>query len=195
MISVIHFVKLKIVRYCLKSLYSESEAKDILVSDIERWVASPSVNIVETLEQLFLKSEEFRSLFFYRLKIRNLRTEFLHFFYRPLPTLYICTRNIGPGLFIQHGFSTIIAAKSIGRNCWINQQVTIGFSDATHCPEIGDDVTINAGALIIGGVVIGDRAKIGAGAVVVKSVPSDCTVVGNPAYIVRRNGVRVTEKL
>ncbi len=98
-------------------------------------------------------------------------------------------------MFIQHGFATIISAKSIGRNCWINQQVTIGYTNATDCPTLGDNVVVNAGAIVIGNVTLGDRCRVGAGAVVVKSVPPDCTVVGNPARIVRRNGVRVDEAL
>ena len=108
-----------------------------------------------------------------------------------MPTLYILTDKIGKGLFIQHGFATIIAAKSIGDNCWINQQVTIGFSNKTASPEINDNVTINAGAKVIGGVRVGKNSIIGANAVVVKNVPDNCTVVGVPAQIIRRNGIRV----
>ncbi|HQO47908.1 MAG TPA: serine acetyltransferase, partial [Paludibacteraceae bacterium] len=110
-------------------------------------------------------------------------------------TLFIYTKDIGPGLYIQHGFATIISAKSIGKDCWINQQVTIGYSNATDCPVLGDNVTIPAGAKIIGKVHIGDNSTAGANAVVVKNVPSNCTVVGVPAYIVKRNGVKVFEKL
>ena len=58
-----------------------------------------------------------------------------------------------------------------------------------------DDITVGAGGKILGNCVIGDRVIVGANAVVVKDVPSDCTVVGVPAYIIRRNGKRVFEKL
>lgn len=107
-----------------------------------------------------------------------------------MDTLFLASNSIGPGLFIQHGFATIIAAKRIGANCWINQQVTVGYSNETDCPIIGDNVTICSGAKVIGGVTVGDNAKIGANAVVVKSVPSNVTMAGVPAKIVRRNGVR-----
>lgn len=110
-------------------------------------------------------------------------------------TLYILTNDIGPGLFIQHGFATVIAAKSIGKNCWINQQVTIGYSTASDTPVIGDHVTVNAGAKIIGNLKMGDHSIAGANAVVVKNVPEHCTVVGVPAYIIKRDGVKVKEKL
>ena len=99
------------------------------------------------------------------------------------------------GLFIQHGFATIIAAKSIGANCWINQQVTIGYSNNSDAPTIGNGVSISAGAKVLGDVTIGDYSKIGANAVVVKNVPANCTVVGVPAYIVKQDGVKVQKPL
>jgi len=112
-----------------------------------------------------------------------------------MPTLYIYTEDIGPGLFIQHGFATVITARKIGRNCWINQQVTIGFTNNTDRPTIGDNVIIYAGAKILGDVKVGDNSIVGANAVVLKDVPENCTVVGVPAYIVRRNGVKMRESL
>ncbi len=74
-------------------------------------------------------------------------------------------------------------------------QVTIGFSNADECPTIGDNVSVNAGGKVLGNVVVGKNAKIGANAVVVKNVPADTTVVGVPARIVRRAGMRVDEAL
>lgn len=103
-----------------------------------------------------------------------------------MSTLFIATPIIGEGLFIQHGFATIIAAKSIGKNCWINQQVTIGFSNATDCPEIHDNVTIYAGAKVLGKVVLGSNCVVGANAVVVKDVPENCVVGGVPAQVIKR---------
>lgn len=100
--------------------------------------------------------------------------------------MYIHTNDIGEGLFIQHGFSTIISAKKIGKNCWINQQVTIGFTNKTDSPVIGDNVTIYAGAILIGNITIGDNAVIGAGAIVVDDVPANCVVCSPKAKIVKR---------
>ncbi|MDR2010191.1 MAG: serine O-acetyltransferase [Bacteroidales bacterium] len=62
-------------------------------------------------------------------------------------------------------------------------------------PTIGNNVKIYAGAKLIGGIKVGDNVKIGANAVVVKDVPDNCTVVGVPAYIVRRDGVSIKENL
>lgn len=135
---------------------------------------------------------EFRNLFYHRVgPISNL----LNILCRKMSTLYITTETIGEGLFIQHGFATVIAARSIGKNCWINQQVTIGFSNNNDCPVLEDNVTVNAGAKVIGGIRIGKNSHIGANAVVVKNVPENCVVVGVPAYIIKRNGIKVREEL
>ena len=121
--------------------------------------------------------------------------EIANLFFAPMSTLYIFSSSIGEGLFIQHGFSTIIAAHSIGKNCWINQQVTIGFSGDGKSPTIGDNVQITAGAKVFGDITIGDNSLIGANAVVFKDVPKNCTVVGVPGYIVKRDGKKVKEPL
>jgi serine O-acetyltransferase len=143
---------------------------------------------------IFLLSHhpEFRNLFYYRVgPISNL----LNITCRKMSTLYITTEKIGEGLFIQHGFATVIAARSIGKNCWINQQVTIGFSNNNDCPVLEDNVTVNAGAKVIGGITIGKNSHIGANAVVVKNVPENCVVFGVPEYIIKRNGIKVKEAL
>ena len=88
------------------------------------------------------------------------------------------------GLYIQHGFSTIIAARSIGENCHINQQVTIGYN-GSESSIIGNNVTVTAGAIVIGNVSIGDNSIIGAGTVVTKDVPERAIVVGSSARTLR----------
>lgn len=77
---------------------------------------------------------------------------------------------------IMHGFSTVINAQSIGKNFICSQQVTIGWGKGGE-PIIGDNVTIYAGAIIVGGVRIGNNVKIGAGAIVNKDVPDNTLVV------------------
>ena len=83
----------------------------------------------------------------------------------------------------------------LGENCWVNQQVTIGHKDKTGRPQIGNNVRITAGAKIIGNLKIGDHVTVGANAVVVKDIPDLCIVVGVPAYIIKRDGVKVKEEL
>ena len=102
-------------------------------------------------------------------------------------TLELCCSNIGKNLYIQHGFSTQISAQSIGENCWINQQVTIGYSFDDQPPVIGNGVRISAGAKVLGNIYIGNNAIIGANAVVTKDVADNDIVVGVPAKPIKKN--------
>lgn len=99
------------------------------------------------------------------------------------------TTDIGPGLVI-HNFSCIaIDAKKIGKDCTVNQCVSIGadFNGPTSAkPVLGDNVFVGSGAKVLGDVVIGDNVVIAANAVVLKSVPDNCTVSGVPARIISR---------
>lgn len=99
--------------------------------------------------------------------------------------------RIGGGLFLPHTVGTVIGAESIGENCTIMQGVTlgsrrpdIGFAPSER-PVVGNGVMICAGAKIIGRVMIGDDATIGANAVVVDDVPAFATVGGIPARVLR----------
>lgn len=97
--------------------------------------------------------------------------------------------KIAPGLTMGHPNSIIIGEGTvIGKNCTIYQQTTIGRKDAQTdaYPIIGDNVTIYAGAKIIGAVRIGDNVEIGANAVVTKDCPSDCVLKGVPATWTRK---------
>ena len=92
--------------------------------------------------------------------------------------------KIGKNLFIDHGTGVVMGQTAeIGDDCTIFHGVTLGgkvSGDKRH-PTIGHRVMIGANAQLIGPITIGDDAKIGAGAVVVKDVPAGATVVGNPA--------------
>ena len=153
-----------------------------LLMDLNRWseILSISGSRVDVLAALMNDYPEFRNLYMYRCK-NGLYKRWVKLFYRPMNTLYIMCDEIGGGLFIQHGFATYIAAKSIGKNCWINQQVTIGYTGHGGPPIIGDNVTITCGAKVIGPVTLGDNAIIGANAVVVKDVEPNAVMVGIPA--------------
>ena len=104
---------------------------------------------------------------------------------------------IQKGTIFPHLFGIVIArAATIGNNCRIYQNVTIGakdiatgHGDPAFYPTIGNNVTIYAGAVIIGPVHIGDNAVIGANAVVTKDVPANATAVGIPAKIVSKTTV------
>jgi len=183
-------------------LFSVSPAKVVIEKDVARWVEEsfpPDQRMSKKWKRLvwlLWRCQAFRNLFYYRIEreeriISRAIAELAKLFYRPIDTLYIYTPIIGAGLYIQHGFSTIISAKSIGENCWINQQVTIGFTNLTDTPTIGNGVRITAGAKVFGNITIGDNSVIGANAVVFKNVPPNCTVVGVPAYIAKCDGKKV----
>ena len=94
-----------------------------------------------------------------------------------------CT--IGGGLLIPHPNGIVIHPDAtIGPNCLIFQQVTIGTKGEIGLPQIGGHVDIGAGAKILGNVKIGDHACIGANAVVLHDVPDGKTAVGIPARII-----------
>lgn len=107
--------------------------------------------------------------------------------------------KIGKGLFIDHGMGVVIGETSeIGDNCTIYQGVTLGGTGkdvGKRHPTIGDNVMVGAGAKILGPVKIGSNSKIASNAVVIRDVPENCTAVGIPARVVRRDGVRVYDQM
>jgi len=166
-------------------------------SDLMRWKDMYCLNkkTPSVFFHLMVNYKEYRNLFYYRIK-NGLLIRLLNILYRRLDSLYFSTPEIGKGFFIMHGFSTILNAQSIGNNCIVFQMVTIGLNDRSdRGPIIQDNVRICTGAIIIGNITIGENSTIGAGALVLKDVPNNCTVVGNPAYIIKRNGLKVNEKL
>ena len=103
--------------------------------------------------------------------------------------------QIGENFFIDHGNGVIIGETAVvGNNVTLYQGVTLGGTGKEHGkrhPTVGDNVMISAGAKIIGSFRIGENSKIGAGSVVIEEVPPNCTVVGVPGRIVRRNNQRL----
>ncbi len=185
-------------------LFFISSEKKLIVSDVNRWV---EIELFEgarkpdlsNILSLLVQYKEFRNVFYYRLfqgsSLIAALTHIARIVYRESPRLLLrksCT--IGPGLFIQHGWSTGINAD-IGNNCWINQRVTIGFKDTTGRPTLGNNVRISVGATVLGNITIGDNVIVGANSLVIKNVPPNCVVGGVPAVIIKRDGIRVNEKL
>ena len=104
--------------------------------------------------------------------------------------------KIGPGFFIDHGMGVVIGETTeIGENVTLYQDVTLGgtgIERGKRHPTLGDNVVVGAGAKVLGNIMIGNNAKIGAGSVVIHPVPENSTVVGVPAEIVRRGSKRPT---
>lgn len=103
--------------------------------------------------------------------------------------------RIGRRFFIDHGLGVVIGETAeIGDDVTLYQGVTLGGTGkerGKRHPTLGNGVIVGVGAKVLGAITIGDRSKIGAGSVVVKDVPPDCTVVGVPGRIVVREGRRV----
>jgi serine O-acetyltransferase len=108
--------------------------------------------------------------------------------------------HIGPGFFIDHGTGTVIGQTTvIGKDCVLFHNVTLGGTGKHHGkrhPTLEDNVYIGTGAVILGPVTIGRNSRVGAEAFIfMRDVPPDCTVVGTPARIVRRDGRKVDLEL
>lgn len=103
--------------------------------------------------------------------------------------------NIGQGVFIDHGMGVVIGETAIvGNYALIYQGVTLGGTgkeSGKRHPTLGENVVVGSGAKVLGNLLIGNNVRIGANSVVLKDVPSDCTVVGVPGRIVYRSGVRI----
>lgn len=103
--------------------------------------------------------------------------------------------QIGKGLFIDHGNGVIIGETAIiGDNVTLYQGVTLGGTGketGKRHPTLRDNVMVSAGAKVIGSFTIGENSKIGAGSVVLEEVPPNCTVVGVPGRIVKRENRKV----
>ena len=106
--------------------------------------------------------------------------------------------QIGKGLFIDHGTGVVIGETTIiGDNVTLYQGVTLGGTGketGKRHPTIGNNVMISAGARVLGSFTVGDNAKIGAGSVVISEVPANCTVVGIPGRVVKRDQIKLPQE-
>ena len=107
--------------------------------------------------------------------------------------------EIASGFFIDHGMGVVIGETAeIGRDCTLYQGVTLGGTSlqrGKRHPTLEEGVVVGAGAKVIGAIVIGARSKVAAGAVVVKSVGPDSTIVGVPGRVVMVDGKRISEPI
>ena len=167
-----------------------SKQKDLIKADVARWneIEQMDFSLFESVNWYLTYRKEFRNLLQHRFKHPSFTLSSLFHFvvarilWKPLETLYIYTKDIGGGLYIQHGFSTIISAKKIGKNCRIYQQVTIGYKQDS-CPVLEDNVSVTCGAKVLGGITMHANSLAAAGAVVVKDVPEKAIVGGVPAKV------------
>lgn len=135
----------------------------------------------------------YRNLFYYR--IGRHKSWFIKWMLQEEKSLHISScPYIGAGAHFQHNYATILNCRGIGNDFFCLHLVTLGRGKG-GLPIIGDDVKIFTGAILYGGIKIGNHVRIGAGSVVDKDVPDNCVVAGNPARIIRRNGKDINELL
>ena len=105
--------------------------------------------------------------------------------------------KIAPGVFIDHGHGVVIGETAeVGTGTVIYQGCTLGGTGkqtGKRHPTIGENCVLSAGSIVLGNITVGDGAKIGAGAVVLRDVPARATVVGVPARVVKIDGRRTAE--
>ena len=168
-----------------------SRHKHLVEMDIERWnkINGLNYNLFKSLNWYLVHRIEFRNLIRHRLinptrsPIACMHAVIARILWKPLDSLYLYTEDIGGGLYIQHGFSTIVCAQKIGENCRIYQQVTIGYKEGSS-PVLEDNVSVTCGAKVLGGITMHSNSLAAAGAVVVKDVPENAIVGGVPAKVI-----------
>lgn len=100
--------------------------------------------------------------------------------------------DVGPGLYLAHPWGIVVSPRSkIGWNCNLGKNVTIGYKSRgprQGYPSLGDRVYVGTGAVIIGGIAIGDDCAIGANAVVTRDLPERSVAAGVPARVIGQQG-------
>ena len=159
--------------------------KTLIDSDIDAISYQLNIRIPRLIRLLYFlhNNRYFRHVFYYRI---GPALDLLISWYRPGDKyLWIpFSTKVGKGLKYAHPYSTILNAESIGDNFSFLHCTTIGKKDGRR-PRIGNNVTLGCHVAIIGDITIGDNVTVGAGSVVVKDVPNNAVVVGNPAKIIK----------
>ena len=166
-------------------IHNEILKEDIIQNFKIRSSNKENITLYKKFSHLLIYYPEFSFVFFLRIQSNFFLWEIL-FKYNQLCKIFTSSLIKG-GLVVYHPYATVINAKKIGKNFTFRNGLTIGNknNDNTLLPTIGNNVEVGANVVIIGDIEIGDNVTIGAGSVVVKSVPSNCVIAGNPARIIK----------
>lgn len=180
---ILSFLQILYLPHLILFLFSSEKEKIIADVYAPKQPIKNTVRNLYDLSYLLFNKRVFRTLFYFRTK--GFFANILRILYPKDPYFIIDVHTkIGAGLRLVHPYSTILNAEYIGDNCYVNHLVTVGEKHGKK-PFIGNNVELHAGCMVIGGVTIGDNAIIGAGAVVIKDVPENTVVAGNPAKIIK----------
>ena len=178
-------------------LFGSEKRRSLLFADLYRINGLPFPRYKYlNLNYALLTQKVFRAVFYYRYG-KGIITSLCKVFLPNKDDIEIrcVTGQISGGILLYHNMGRVIDLHSCGKNLTVSQGVTIGLGKTNEAgrnsPIIGDNCLIATNSVVFGPITIGDNVKIGAGSVVNKDVPSNCTVVGNPAHIINKNGIRV----
>lgn len=172
-------------------LYKKSNKKEIINKDIERWcieLGKDSNNILRALVELLLFEKQFRNIYYYRTQIHS---NMIRSLCPPEPYIRIaddCEGIEGGAIYYEHAWNMRMGVNHIGYGCTFRQLSTLGVKSKNRHKErpwIGNNVDFGVNVTCIGNVHIGDNAIIAAGSVVVKDVPANAIVAGNPAKVIK----------
>lgn len=171
------------IYYCKSS----ADTKSLIRSDIDEMNRRRKITKKRGLFYWIAFHKPYRNLFYYRIP----KSMWLRHFVPSYPMFFIdCIEGIGGGCFcLNHPYATVLSARKIGCNFTFSQLTTLGNKRNGRndlVPTIGDNVTLCANVTIVGDVRIGNNVVVGAGSVVVKDIPDNCIVVGNPARIIEK---------
>jgi serine acetyltransferase len=186
-----------LLKYILKKIYIGLYLKQIIRNNhlvqedalhgLKMYGSSlTGLSAYKAVEHMLIYYPAYAFIFRYRTKVKS---RLFHNLFIPTPfaaKIFGGTKIEG-GLTCFHPFATVINAQTIGKNFTFRNGLTIGnkANDNAKLPAIGDDVEVGANVVIIGEIQIGNNVTIGAGSVVVKDVPDNVVIAGNPAKIIK----------
>ncbi len=179
-------------RIVIQQLFKKIANNDVILRDVHHYFELRGCNPrkksgFDRFKHLMKYYPEFVFIFQWRTGLLNPRLKRL-FSHPNYQCKIFKSTKIQGGLSCFHPFATVINAKSIGKNFEFRNGLTVGNknNDNNLLPTIGDNVVTGANVCIIGKINIGNNVVIGAGSVVVKDVPNNVIVAGNPAKVIKR---------